>query len=181
MTLDRPFDDIATRVGKLQRQLGDLQTTAMRRFAVQDRLSVPVFMGTANTNQSLTSGTLTAINLNVEHIDSHNGHDNVTNNSRWTCPADWAGTYWITGRILMNMTVTNQIVQCSIGLNGTNIGYSQSNTFGDNDFSSVAGPILLNMVVGDYVQVLGAQYSGVSRSTVGDKCALAVMFVRRAP
>ena len=180
MTLDRPYEDLLSRVPRLDRDLADLRSTAMGRMVPRARLDVPVFMGTASTNQSLTSGTLTAINLNVEHLDTHGGHDNATNNSRWTCPAGWGGIYWITGRVLLNMTVTNQVVQCSIGLNGTNIGYSQSNTFGDNDFSSVAGPILLSMVPGDYVQVLGAQYSGVSRSTVGDKCALAVMFARRA-
>lgn len=180
MTLDRPYEDLLSRVPRIDRDLADLRSTAMGRMVPRARLDVPAFLGTASTNQSLTSGTLTAINLNVEHIDTHGGHDTVTNNSRWTCPAGWGGIYLVTGRVLINTTVTNQVVQCSIAHNGVNLGYSQSNTFGDNDFSSVAGPILLGLAPGDYVQLAAAQYSGSSRSTVGDKCALAVLFVRRS-
>lgn len=57
--------------------------------------NVPVFQGYQSAAQSIGNGSLTALGLDTEEVDTYNGHDTVTNNSRYTPTV--AGYYLVLG------------------------------------------------------------------------------------
>jgi hypothetical protein len=68
--------------------------------------------------QSIPLNTYTAIAFQAESFDSHNGHDLVTNNSRWTCPAGWGGYYDLSGQVMFGSDATGVRV-AYLRVNGT--------------------------------------------------------------
>lgn len=113
-----------------------------------------------NTTFTLTtSGTLYAIPLNAEEFDSHSQHDNSTNPERFTCVK--AGTYLITGMATFTANATGNR-DALLRVNGTNI-------VGQNRYAAMASgstsvPVfaMVELAVGDYVELIGRQYSGGS-------------------
>jgi len=113
------------------------------------------------TGTSVSNATWTAIPLALETYDTSTFHDNVTNNSRMTVPADKAGYYQINAQGLWNTNTTGSR-QIAIYKNGSVAIY------GVLPASAASGDIVssviftLNLAVSDYVQMYAYQNSGGS-------------------
>ncbi|MGW2692322.1 hypothetical protein [Streptomyces sp. NPDC001296] len=144
---------------------GDSIASALWNSQVRDGLGFlltePVFQGTQTSSQNVLSGTWTAINLNTEQIDTYGGHDNVTNNSRYT--AQVPGWYSVCGVTcwVANSTGTRA---SRIAVNGNTVqGTSQMFAPNPSNTTGVATPlrtVYLNQ--GDYVEVWGWNSSGLA-------------------
>lgn len=106
-----------------------------------------------------TSGTLYAIPLNAEEFDSHSQHDNSTNPERFTCVK--AGTYLVTGMATFTANATGNR-DALLRVNGTN--YVGQNRYAAMASGSTSVPVfaMVELAVGDYVELIGRQYSGGS-------------------
>ncbi len=106
-----------------------------------------------------TSGTIYALPLNQEEWDTHNHHDNVTNNTRITCKK--AGMYMVNGTLTFAANATGNR-DLLLRLNGTDYFAQQrleafaSGTCTLNAFG------IIPLAVNDYVELCGRQYSGGS-------------------
>lgn len=179
MTARRAETDVEL-LARLARDVADLRGTALARMATKRRLEVPVFQGQQLNNQSLASGVETPIVMDkAAHIDTHGGHSETANPARWTCPTGWAGLYVASGHLFIETASANQVIITTIARNGVGLGYPQVNQWGENGFSAATGTVFIVLEEGDYLELRGTQFSGVSRSTVADQCALGIGFVRR--
>ena len=104
-----------------------------------------------------TSGTLYAIPLNAEDFDSHSQHDNTTNPTRFTCVK--AGTYLVTGQVSFTANATGNR-DALLRKNGTD--YVGQTRYMAMASSSTSVPVfaIVELAVGDYVELIGRQYSG---------------------
>ena len=126
-------------------------------------LTRPIAKLRQSVAQSLTSGAFAAITFNAEDVDSAGGHDNVTNNSRYT--AQYAGWYFIP----FTVGYATSAVGRRIGLlrvNGADVNGTGYATGAFATFATVvsaASLVFLN--VGDYVEVFAYQDSGGALNT----------------
>ena len=116
---------------------------------------------TRNSNLNVNSSTNTAVGWNVEFFDSHNFHDNATNNTRITIPTGYAGRYLFTYQLRWGSNSTG-FRSAVIGINGTagaTIGREDNLA---NQAVIMNGSFMLNLVVGDYVELFATQNSGAT-------------------
>ena len=104
----------------------------------------------------------------AEMYDTHNGHDNATNNSRWTCPSGWAGYYLVSG-MGMIASGTTGVRLCwlrkngSIAIPGT---LQRAQPPADNGGAAVAAnSAVVYLAVGDYVEVVFLHTQGSAVNT----------------
>lgn len=110
--------------------------------------------------QSLSHATFTAITFTTEDYDSHGGHDNATNPSRYTAPID--GQYELSGGVgfTANASGFRALVWSK---NGTRIAGSQTSAAAIGGGASqpmAARTIKVQLVAGDYVELVAYQDSG---------------------
>jgi hypothetical protein len=120
-----------------------------------------------STSATIATSTWTSISFNAEAFDSDTFHDNATNPSRFTVPAGKAGKYLLHGVVSFAPDVTG-IRHARWLLNGT----TQMIVFGINSQgtayrSRVPVTTIVDLSVGDYVELQGFQNSGSSLE-VGD-------------
>lgn len=124
-------------------------------------LNDPLFVGTQTTTQNILSGSWTPISLDSEQFDTYGGHDNVTNNSRYT--AQVAGYYSVCGVVAWSANGTN-VRAARIHVNGNVVqGSSQMFPTSSTNVTGVCTPlrtVWLNL--GDYVEVAGYNNSGLA-------------------
>lgn len=100
-------DDILTAYGDVIRQ--DLMALYGR----------PVVRVHRSTSGSVPNNTLTSVTFDVEDIDTHAMHDNVSNADRLTVPAGWNGS-WLVGATVQWQTNTTGVRRhAQITSNGT--------------------------------------------------------------
>lgn len=136
--------------------------------AILDRIELLSNMPTAHLRQTsaqtLTTGVTTAILFGVEDIDTHGGHSTVSNTSRYTCQV--AGTYQLSGYISWASSIAGAR-KAWWRRNGSDINGSES--VADSDITGVIGTvartILVDLSVGDYVELVGTQESGGNLAT----------------
>lgn len=116
-------------------------------------------LGRTATNQSIPNSTTTALAWNSESEDTHSGHDNDTNPSRYTAPI--AGVYMV--------TVTVPWVQTSGGIREVNLRVDGTTTYAgardlnDQNITFVQDATrLIRMNAGSYVEAVVQQSSGAS-------------------
>jgi hypothetical protein len=121
------------------------------------------------TNQTISSATLTAVNWTAEDDDTDAYHDNATNNTRLTVPADKAGVYLIQAQTSWPRSTTARLGQW-FRLNGTTtIGAIADQNDGDGvDAITYSGSTFYRLAVGDYIEVT------VYQTTAGDLALTAV-------
>lgn len=118
----------------------------------------------ATSVQSLTNGTGTAVNFDAEDIDSHGGHSTSVNTSRYT--AQIAGWYQCTGAVSFASNATGRR-----GVwwqkNGADVTGSETAfvAAGTGVITIPARVKLIQLAVGDYVQMLAFQDSGGALNT----------------
>jgi hypothetical protein len=123
---------------------------------------------TKSSNQSISNATLTAITFDVEELDTDAFHSTSSNTSRITIPSGKGGKYLITGQVKFANNAT-----------GVRLFKIIKNNSGDgHDFeiptSSVSGSFaitqssILNLAVGDYIEIFAYQSSGGSLNVLAD-------------
>lgn len=116
-----------------------------------------------STTQSIATGAFVPLNLDSEDFDNSLMHDNVTNNTRITIPVGGAGIYLFVGAVQFDVHATGQRV--AIGKkNGTtfipNATRVPVNSAVSTSLAICGG--LIQLQVGDYLEICGFQDSGVN-------------------
>lgn len=150
---------------------GNFNTSALWNanvFGGLNYLLNPVrFKAYSSTAQSIANGTSsTTLTLDTEIIDTDGGHSTVTNTSRYT--AQTAGLYYVSGYCCIGPTTgsttgtrTIQIFLNGGGVTGSAVQAAPSPLNGTGVFTAT----LVQMNVGDYVEIAFWQNSGGSQST----------------
>lgn len=128
--------------------------------AINDLLQPPVANLRQIVAQGLTSGVAAPVTFTAEDFDSHGGHSNVTNTSRYTFQRD--GRYRISGGVCFAANATGRRGGWWL-LNGAIINGSESII--PAHASTVDVPmrsILIDVIVGDYLEMAAFQDSGTS-------------------
>jgi hypothetical protein len=112
-----------------------------------------------NGGQVLTTSTFTKIDLDAETTDVGAMHDNVTNNTRITIPANGAATYVIAGVVQFAANGTGYRYAQVLLNNTTTIGQAIANPV-PGQAMSVAVAFSYDLVAGDYIELRGYQNSG---------------------
>lgn len=84
-----------------------------------------LFQGRATSDQNLAlANTWYSVELHAEDYDTHNGHDNVTNNTRWVAP--YTGDYLVSGAVLWKYgeSTVNPVRGVRLAVNGTVVNNS---------------------------------------------------------
>lgn len=129
-------------------------------------LFAPVrFKAYSSTAQSISSSTTSAVlTLDTEIVDSDGGHSTVTNTSRYTCQT--AGLYAVTGSVCFNTTNSTGTRTLNIFVNGAGqTGAGQQAAPSASNGASVFSATLVQLAVGDYVELACWQNSGSTLST----------------
>jgi hypothetical protein len=118
--------------------------------------------------QTLTTATATFINFDAEVFDIGGYHDNVTNNSRFTVPADKAGYYLLVASInyASNASGARYVVFYK---NGNSINYNVRTSGLSGAQMWVTNSGIAYGAVGDYFQVEGFQSSGGNLTSGGSE------------
>lgn len=147
---------------------GNFLTSALWNAQVRDGLAFlmsPVrFKAYASVAQSFTSSTTsTVLTLDTELFDSDGGHSTSTNTSRFTCQT--AGLYYVSGSVCfaVNATGTRTL---NVFVNGTGVtGAANQAAPSASNGGSVVTSTLVQLVVGDYVELAAWQNSGATLAT----------------
>lgn len=136
------------------------------RDALSFLLNKPQAQLYQSASQSIASGAFTAITFDQTLVDTYGGHSNTTNNSRYT--AQVAGWYSVSGGIgyLTNATGARGAV---IYKNGAALTQATGSITAASSVLHVAmaGEFLIQLAVGDYVELYAFQSSGGALSTAG--------------
>ena len=109
-------------------------------------------------NQSISNSTYTAVTWNTEWFDTDAYHSTSSNTSRFTIPSGKAGYYFITGR-LDYQAGSGGNRRALIYKNGSSVA-GASFIFGNNTEQTVQINTILNLAVGDYVELYTFQNFG---------------------
>jgi hypothetical protein len=114
-------------------------------------------LGRTSSNQSIPDSTTTALQFNTEFEDTHNGHDNSANNSRYTAPID--GLYLVTATVTWAQN-SSGIREIGLRVNGSTVydGARVVNASNITHVQSVNHLIRLN--AGQYVEATVWQSTG---------------------
>lgn len=125
-----------------------------------------------------TSNVWSPLSFNTTDVDSEGGHNNVTNNSRYTCQVP--GWYWVEGYCAFNNGggTAGFRFACSIAKNGTQILGAMQTSYFAADLQSLSAGTIVSLAAGDYVETWGYQNSGALVNTfVGtDLCSCMNIF-----
>lgn len=130
----------------------------------------PAGRALASATQSIPNNTNTAIALGAEDIDTHGFHDIVTNNSRITPTAGWAGYYRFSGAVIHGTRADYSTTDAFFRKNGTTSlapgnrkqpplisGFQAVHTF---------CTVALDPGSGDYLELMGLQVNGAAAAQV---------------
>lgn len=121
----------------------------------------------ANLTNLFANGVWTAIPFAGEASDNDNIHDTSSNTTRLTCKT--AGVYAIQGMAVFALNGTGKR-QVGIWKNAAEIAYFISGLPAAGASSQTSVPIscIMEMAVGDYIELVGFQDSGGSLNSLGD-------------
>lgn len=141
------------------------------RDAVNFLTALPLFAASQSATQSVPTAAYTAVSLDTETIDSYAGHSNTTNNSRYT--AQVAGYYLCVGSLGFG-TTTGRIGGYWSSSNGRGGGSATAvfSPASSNGFVSVTLTQILQLNVGDYVQMNAYQNSGAAANIGNVSCEI---------
>jgi len=161
------------------RAAGSRITGAIYQADVTDSVTFlanrPIFKGYQSAAQSIGSASLTAIAMDTESIDSYSGHDNVTNNSRYTCTSAAPGHYSVIVTASLGASAVGDRV-IEIHKNGSVIQLGQFNMIAPTAGVSVVwqAKTVVQLAAGDYVEGKIYQTSGGALNTIPTQTGLTV-------
>lgn len=141
------------RVDAAAATLGGRVTTLETNLA-----NIPIAHLVQTSAQSIPSAVFTSIQFNTETIDTAGGHDNVTNNTRYTCQK--VGRYLLSGGVATVSAAGFRATRWA--LNGTAIAGSQFDTNPQTGAEWPCGvrSIVVTLAVNDFVEVQLYQDTG---------------------
>ena len=160
------------------RSVGDGLTAAYMNANVRDTgnflLTRPLCRMHQNTTQTVTTGTWTAVTMDVTDGDSDGGHSNTVNNSRYTCQVQ--GWYRITGTVAY---APNFVPLVSYAVNGTRVKGAARVGNGSNAGTSTSASTedVIHLNVNDYVELFTFQNTGGNAATAStaEFCSLLIV------
>lgn len=159
--------------------VGEYETAAYFnafRDAINFLTNPPMAVLTQATAQTYTNGVAAQITFDTTVADTYTGHSNTTNNSRYT--AQVAGWYQVDGTVSWN-NISGGDRTVAIWKNGSAVSYYGSGnpaaSININPSESASGLVQLN--VGDYVEIAAYQNSGGSIATHANGSSMAVFWV----
>jgi hypothetical protein len=133
----------------------------------------PLFQGIRTTALSVPNSTFTTVPLDTELVDTHAGHSDVSNTSRWSVPhtantTDW---YLCTGYVPYVATTAATVHYAALRVNGgtTLEGMKIAGNTGHQTVPMVVDLLELNgdfLGATDYVELIARQNSGGAVNTV---------------
>ncbi len=112
----------------------------------------PVFSATQNTPQTgVALNTWTPVLFDAALIDTHGGHSNTVNPSRYTIPADRGGTWQFQGVVAIDGTGTGGVC---LAVNGVKVKGSVVTKPSGAPGAFATPAKLITVAAGDYVEVL---------------------------
>lgn len=148
---------------------GEVVTAAYFNSNVRDAgnffLGVPIVQLRQTSTQTLTTATITAINMDAEDVDSDSGHSTVTNTSRYT-PAT-AGWFQFSGKVSYAANATGR--RGAIWLKNGSV-VNGGGVTGPTTAASVCEVCATTIQIQangttDYVEIAGFQESGGNLAT----------------
>lgn len=145
------------------------------RDAINFLANKPMAVLYQGTAQSFTTGSAAAVTFDSTTTDTYGGHSNSTNNTRYT--AQVAGWYWVYGTVSWSNTSGGNR-NTTINKNGSQVAQfgSAVPSASSTVFPQVDAAALVQMNVGDYVEVVGYQDSGSTVSTHAQGSSMVVMW-----
>lgn len=136
----------------------------------------PIFRGFPSAATTTTTGVLTSIAMDTESVDSHNGHDAVTNPSRYT--AQVAGWYRVIATATFNPNVTGRRIVEILVVGSIANTTEVAGSAGSATRLQIQCADLVFMNVGDYVEFATFQDSGGNLSVSGGtlRTSMSVIF-----
>jgi hypothetical protein len=127
--------------------------------------STPAFCAVPSSDQSISNTTSTKLNFQTELWDTDNAFDNSTN-YRFTVPSGKAGKYFFSARFLIR-SGDNKVYLIKIHLNGSAYFPSESLevTGGGSSTAGAQTQVIMDLDVGDYVEVFVYHSTGSSKDT----------------
>lgn len=134
--------------------------------ATDTALIKPVFRARRAATQNFTTAVTAALSWDTEDIDTHGGHDLVTNPTRYTIPAGFGG-YWQLGGGIGWGNGTAGRRGCFWRKNGADLDGASTFIFPNSagTVSVPARPIVVQCAAGDYIELAGFQESGGTLGT----------------
>ena len=128
--------------------------------------NAPAWMVNLSSSQNVSSATNTVINFNTEILDSNSSYD--TSNGRFTVPSGQAGKYYVYAQLMRNNFFNSRYL-VKITVNGTQkiAAEDRNSDTGGTTFQTVQVAGILDLSVGDYVNVTLYQDSGSSAGANG--------------
>jgi hypothetical protein len=115
-----------------------------------------------NAAQTLATGVYTTMTFNSEYYDTDNIHSTSSNTGRLTVPSGLGGKWLVTFAIYIS-TTTAQTITPKFQLNGNDRNRFPRTTFGSSEATVIVGTQTLDLVAGDYIELLVYQASGVNQ------------------
>lgn len=128
------------------------------------QMNKPAAVLTQATAQSLLNNSAAAVKFDAHTLDSHSGHSDTVNNTRYT--AQYPGWYRVRGQVTWGPNATNDR-SVTIYVNGSqiptswNIGPAAGLSFATG--REVNG--LVYLAIGDYVEIWASQNTGSTINT----------------
>ena len=116
------------------------------------------------SSQTISNTTFTILTFNTETFDTNGFHDNVTNNSRMTVPSGKAGKYLVNANFQTNNGNSGANPYCYLHalVNGAVDEYYASVSSWNVNDAGASMTTLINLAVGDYVEIRAYQKTGGS-------------------
>lgn len=134
-----------------------------------DALANPPIAKMRNSaNQSITNGTDTAMTWDTEDFDTVGGHSTVTNTSRYTCQAGYAGYYQVNGTVFYAASTLGSFRTAWFKVNGTDVtGSSNKSLVAANTTMSVSTGTKVFLNAGDFVELWTRQDTSGALAAIG--------------
>ena len=125
----------------------------------------------SSSQTGIGAGSVVKITFNSEIFDTDNAYDPSTN-YRFTVPSGKAGKYFVTAFLDWRSSTNARSTYTFIYKNGGTViqsGYFLTSQYFQNDqvCSSMASAVL-DLAVGDYIEVYGTRYDGTSQTVTTD-------------
>ena len=142
------------------------QSTGLKWATPSSSTFVGAFV-TKSANQSISNATGTFISFDTESFDTNGFHSNTVNNTRFTIPTGYAGKYLVTGILVWAANSSGQRVNY-IFKNGSLLHLTTSQPLSASGATTAAiVSQVVNLAVGDYVELQGYQDSGGALNMTG--------------
>lgn len=131
--------------------------------------TTPAYVGCyayKSADQTISTGTYTAITLTQEDFDTDSFHSTVTNTSRMTIPSGKAGKYLFNFSLQWSGSTTAQRV-LGIYKNGTQFSLLENPAGGTANSFTQSASIVMDLAVNDYVELFGYQNTGGNLTVYG--------------